>query len=235
MSTAADVVGLVTAGFRLATLSYRLLCVHGDKRHCIPDNVENRYEALSYCWSHVEEKIRGLQSDQCSKRHEEVTHVLEHAGHLVQRLKLKMDMAMHKASAPGTLDFTVTDSQQGRDLFEYVLPAAELLEEALDRLWLHVHVVKVSDRGHNSSAAVLAPHSDNLTARGPEAGSDWVQLERIPVIKVCGSSINRVTTLLIILRRQKGSDETEHGMTIQLNGQDLSAPVKTKLTDMDFV
>ena len=218
MPAATDVHGLIAAGFRVAMFSYRLLRRDADTSHCDASDTKNRYEALSYCWRHVEEKIRGLQSDQCSKRYGEVDQVLERAGHLAQRLKLKVDMEKHTASAPGNLGLTTVDSQAGWDSFECILPAAELLEEALDRFWLHVHLVYIRDGEPNILGAASPRYSDKLTtsARKPEAGSDWVELERVPVIRVSDRSSDTTVTLLNIVREQRGYEETGQEIQTQL-------------------
>jgi hypothetical protein len=143
--------------------------------HLGPKGYEYHY--LLYVWGSVEEKRASIKNDPCLETHTSVIGILHQAEDVAEDVKKRVEEIVHFWNE--TSDSTATKQPQ----IEWALPASAMLEEAFERLWLHIHVVELNC----CPSWISSTYTDNSHAKSRENKdefADWIHLKRIPIIIV---------------------------------------------------
>lgn len=150
----------------------------------IVQSTESTLHALIGKLERIKEKQTKLQNDGCTKKHSEVDIFLRSAGNIALELgRLAREINTNRfweESQQGT-----ARGPNSHPILAWVLPAAEVLECAFDRLWLHIHLVNMKAAQDSPALSVLDTDGGMaIDQEVPDTLSDWIDLCYVPVVRV---------------------------------------------------
>ena len=127
-----------------------------------------------------------LEEEQCLSRHPEVRPSLKDLKKTTQDFRRILRMVQSYITTATQPDRGSNGDRKLRGILQWLLPASQMLDNALNRLWLHLHLIR---RGHcykpyGTTGSAQKDNDTGMDLDTEQENADWVDLHQVPIIIV---------------------------------------------------